>query len=124
MPAQALRLAHSLGMTLNESFADTGMSIRGALSLLSVSNLWLNNKNDLYSKKSFLNDLMSGLMKAAAPTGIATAGAVGLGVATGAGILGATIAMAGAIAGAISTGGTIIGLGQSVAEDVRHRSQR
>lgn len=49
-PGNALRLAHKLELTLNETFADTGWDLQGALSQLGVAGARLNNKRDPYSR--------------------------------------------------------------------------
>src|SRR5690606_14908734 len=113
-PGQVIRLAHQLEMTLNESFADTGLSLRGAASQLAVAGARLSNEHDLYNTKSFVKDWLSGLVKVAGPMGVA-AGAVSLGT---------SVVMVGTIAGVISTGGTLIALGQSAAENIRHKIRR
>lgn len=114
-PGDALRLAHKLELTLNESFADTGWDIQGALSQLSVAGQRLHNKGDPYNKGYHTQAWMNGLVKAAGPVGLAGAAAAAMG---------ASIPMLGSIVTAIGGGGVVYALGQSVVEDLRHKFKR
>lgn len=114
-PGDALRLAHKLELSLNESFADTGWDIQGALSQLSVAGQRLNNKGDPYSKAYHAQAWINGLVKAAGPVGLAG---------TAAAAMGASIPMLSGIVTAIGGGGVVYALGQSVAEDLRHKFKR
>jgi hypothetical protein len=114
-PGDALRLAHKLELSLNESFADTGWDIQGALSQLSVAGQRLNNKDDPYSKAYHAQAWINGLVKAAGPVGLAG---------TAAAAMGASIPMLSGIVTAIGGGGVVYALGQSVVEDLRHKFKR
>lgn len=111
-PGEAVRLAHRLKLTMNDAFADTGFSPRGAVSQLLVSRARMTNDSDPYSSRSHDRAWINGMMKAAMPAGIVVAGAAAFG---------ASIPMLGGIVAAISTGGAMFVLGEGVAEDVRHK---
>lgn len=111
-PAQTLRLAHKLDMTLNEVFAQAGL--RGKASLWSVAKQRYNNSKDLYNKP-YTHVWLSGVMTTAGTMGSAVGGAT---------LMGASIPMVGAIVTAITATGTLYALGQSVGEDIRHRMKR
>ncbi|MCX2783026.1 hypothetical protein OQJ46_08490 [Microbulbifer thermotolerans] len=110
-PAKALRLAHKLELTLNESFANTGLSLRGALSQFSVSGARLNNERDLYNRGYHARAWFKGTVAMSTPVGV---------VAT---VMGGAQAMAvvGSIATAIGGVGVAYSIGQSLAEDLRRR---
>jgi len=114
-PGTALRLAHKLELALNESFADTGWDIQGAVSQLSVAGQRLKNGDDPYNKGYHTQAWINGLVKAAGPVGLAGAGAAAMGM---------SIPMLGGIVAAISGGGVVYALGQSVVEDLRHKLKR
>lgn len=101
-PAQSLRLAHKLDMTLNEVFAQTGLV--GTASLWSVAKQRYNNSKDMYNKR-YTHLWLSGIMTAAGTVGTAVGGAS---------LMGASIPMVGAIVTVITTTGTVYALGQSV----------
>ncbi|MGQ9425234.1 hypothetical protein ACXYTJ_06150 [Gilvimarinus sp. F26214L] len=111
-PGEALRLAHRLELTMNESFADTGWSARGAVSQILVSGVRLRNRDDPFDKGYFAHSWINGLVKVGAPVGL---------VASGAAALGAPIPMLANIAAVVSGGGAVYALGQSLAKDLRHR---
>lgn len=114
-PGDTLRLAHRLELTLNEAFADTGWDIQGALSQLSVAGVRLDHKKDPYNRGYHTQAWISGLVKAAGPVGV---------VGTGAAAMGASIPMLSGIVTAIGGIGVAYALGQSVAEDLRHKLKR
>ncbi|MBC6905129.1 hypothetical protein DWB84_06595 [Saccharophagus sp. K07] len=114
-PGDALRLAHKLELTLNESFADTGWDLQGAVSQLSVAGLRLKNSDDPYNTGYHAQAWINGLVKAAGPVGLAGAGAAAMGV---------SMPMLGGIVAAISGGGVVYALGQSLVEDLRHKFKR
>jgi hypothetical protein len=114
-PRDALRLAHKLELTLNESFADTGWDLQGAVSQLSMAGQRLKNGDDPYNKGYHTQAWINGLVKAAGPVGLAGAGAAAMGM---------SIPMLGGIVAAISGGGVVYALGQSVVEDLRHKLKR
>lgn len=114
-PGQALLLAHKLEMSLNETFAGGGASLRNAGSMWLVTNQRFRNEYDLYDKQSHTHAWLSGLNKAAVPGSLAGAGAAALG---------ASIPMVGGIIAAITATSAAYSLGQSVVEDVKHRRGR
>ncbi|WKT59985.1 hypothetical protein Q2E61_13885 [Microbulbifer thermotolerans] len=112
-PANALRLAHQLKVRLNERFADTGYSMRGALSQYSVAGLRLDNEDDPYSKSYHSRVLLNGAQKVAAPAGVLAAvigGQVGVAVA--------------GIATVISGAGLLQDLGKGAVERFGYRFKR
>lgn len=114
-PGNALLLAHSLKLTVNEAFANTGWDVQGALSQLSVAGARLNNESDPYNRGYHAQSWVNGLVKAAGPVGVASASAAAMG---------ASIPMIAGVVAAISTGGVVYSLGQSLTEDLRHKLKR
>lgn len=114
-PGDALRLAHKLELTLNESFADTGWDLQGAVSQLSVAGLRLKNSDDPYNTGYHAQAWINGLVKAAGPVGLAGAGAAAMGVSMP---MLATIAT---IVAAVEVTNT---WGQRTLEDLNHRFKR
>lgn len=114
-PGKALLLAHKLNLTLNESFADTGWSLQGAASQFSVAGDRLKNKNDPYNKGYHSQAWVNGLVKASGPVGVAAVGAAALGT---------PIPLIAGIVTAIGAGGVSYNIGQSLAEDLRHKLNR
>lgn len=114
-PALALRLAHSLEMSLNKDFAATGISLRGLVSQLSVAPLRINNGDDPYDRAYHAHAWLSRITAAAGTVGV---------VASSATFMGASIPMVGGIITAITATGTIYAVGQSVASNVRSRLDR
>ncbi|MBN8430435.1 hypothetical protein JF535_06150 [Microbulbifer salipaludis] len=112
-PAKSLRLAHKLQMNLNERIADTGLSLRGAISQLSVADVRLKNKNDPYSKGYHAEAWLNGGLKVAAPAGLLAA-AVG----------GQAGLVVGGIATVIGGTGVVHALGKSAAESFGYRFRR
>ncbi|MCX2795442.1 hypothetical protein OQJ62_10970 [Microbulbifer thermotolerans] len=110
-PAKALRLAHKLELTLNESFANTGLSLRGTLSQFSVAGVRLSNKNDAYNRGHHAQAWFKGTVAMSTPVGIAAT------------VMGGAQAMVvvGSIATAIGGVGVAYSIGQSLAEDLRRR---
>ena len=114
-PSLALQLAHKLELTMDENFANTGLSVRGALSQWSVSDKRLKNEEDPYNKASHLRCWINGLT--------AGAGVIGLGTA-GAAAAGASLPMLAGIVTIVSVGSTSYHIGQSLKESVSHRLRR
>ncbi|MGD8174327.1 hypothetical protein [Marinimicrobium sp. ARAG 43.8] len=114
-PGEALLLAHQLNLTLNESFADTGWSLRGAVSQLGVAGARLNNKNDPYNKGYHSQAWINGLVKASGPVGVAAVSVAAVGT---------PIPIIAGIVTAIGAGGVTYNIGQSLAEDLRHKLNR
>lgn len=114
-PGDAVRLAHRLELTLNEAFADTGWDIQGALSQLSVAGVRLDHKKDPYNRGYHTQAWINGLVKAAGPVSVVGASAAAMG---------ASIPMLSGIVTVIGGVGVVYALGQSVAEDLRHKLKR
>ncbi|GAB2524274.1 hypothetical protein [Microbulbifer agarilyticus] len=112
-PASALELAHKLDMRLNQRFADTGLSMRGALSQFSIAGKRINNENDPYDKNYHAEAWLNGGLKVAAPAGFLAAmigGQAGL--------------VVGGIATAIGGAGVVHALGKSAKESFGHYFKR
>ncbi|MBB5212602.1 hypothetical protein [Microbulbifer hydrolyticus] len=109
-PGDALKLAHKLNLSLNESFANTGFSPRGILSQFSVAGDRLNNEDDPYNRGHHALAWFKGVVGISTPVGV-----------TAAVLTSPTAAMLGGIATAIGGAGAIYALGQSVAQDLRRR---
>lgn len=109
-PANALKLAHKLNLSLNESFANTGLNPRGIFSQFSVARERLNNEDDPYNRGHHSLAWFKGIVGVSTPVGATVAMMSSL-----------TAAMLGGIATAIGGVGAIYTIGQSVAEDVRRR---
>lgn len=114
-PGNALRLAHTLKLTLNESFADTSWDLQGAFSQLTVAGQRLKNKEDPYSKGYHAQAWINGVVK--------TGGTLGL-AGTAATAMGASIPMLAGIVGAISTFGAVYAMGPSLLENLSHKYKR
>lgn len=114
-PGNALRLAHKLELTLNESFADTGWDLQGAFSQLTVAGQRLKNEDDPYEKGYHAQAWINGVVKAGGTLGL---------VGTAATAMGASIPMLAGIVGAISTGGALYAIGPSLLENLSHKFKR
>lgn len=118
-PAEATRLAHRLKVTMNESVAHTGMSIRGFVSKCMVAKERHDNPDDPYTMAHLGGSWITGLVKIGGPLGSTAAAAGFLGI-TG-GFFGITVPMLGAVAGALGLVGTGHSLKQYVGKKVRNR---
>ncbi|MFC6635607.1 hypothetical protein [Microbulbifer taiwanensis] len=114
-PGQAVRLAHRLEMTLNEDFADTGLSPRGAFSQWRAAGARFADEHDAYDRERHADAWVSGAGKVAAPVGA---------VAFAGGLMGASvpvIASMSAIAGAVGFVGVWHNIGKSLVSKVRDK---
>jgi hypothetical protein len=114
-PGDALRLAHTLKLTLNESFADTSWNLQGAFSQLTVAGQRLKNADDPYSKGYHAQAWINGVVKAGGTLGLAG---------TAATAMGASIPMLAGVVGAISTVGALYAMGPSLLENLSHKFKR
>ncbi|WP_295799503.1 hypothetical protein [uncultured Microbulbifer sp.] len=109
-PARALKLAHTLDLTLNERFANTGYSVSGALSQFSVAGVRIRNRKDPYNRGHHASNWFKGAVAVSTPIGVAaalTGGSAGV--------------IMGGIATVIGGSGVVYSVGQSVAQDMRRR---
>jgi hypothetical protein len=114
-PGDALRLAHKLKLTLNEGFADTGWSAKGAVSQFRVAGQRLKNKADPYNKSYHRQAWINSVVKIGSPATL-------VGVAAAA--TGATIPMLATIATIVAAVEVTNALGQGALENLNHRFKR
>ena len=109
-PAAALHLAHKLNLSVNEDFANTGYSLRSALSMLSVSGERIANENDKYDRGYHVRKWGKGVVAVSTPVGFAAL------------LMGGPVAgIVGSIATAIGGVGAVYAFGESVAQGARRR---
>lgn len=114
-PGDALRLAHKLKLSLNESFANTGWSVKGALSQFRVAGQRLDNKDDAYNKSYHRQAWINSAVKIGGPATLVGAAAAATGT---------TIPMLAAITTIITTIEVTNALGQGALENLNHRFKR
>lgn len=114
-PGDALRLAHKLELTLNESFADTGWGVKGAVSQFRVAGQRLKNKDDPYNKGYHRQAWINSVVKIGPPATLVGAAAAATG---------AAIPMLVGIATVITAIEVTNAWGQSALEDLNHRFKR
>jgi hypothetical protein len=114
-PGDALRLAHKLKLTLGESFANTGWSVKGALSQFRVAGQRLKNEDDAYNKSYHRQAWINSAVKIGGPAPLMAATAAATGT---------TIPMLAAITTIITAIEVTNAWGQSALENLNHRFKR
>lgn len=114
-PGDALRLAHKLELTLGESFANTGWSVKGALSQFRVAGQRLKNEDDAYNKSYHRQAWINSAVKIGGPATLMAATAAATGT---------TIPMLAAITTIITAIEVTNAWGQSALENLNHRFKR